>query len=229
MLVNRLFDDNLKICVLYHGNCPDGLASAFVMQSVYKNCDLVAVVGHDIIASITEEKLKEYGCVYIVDIACTKDVLDHFKKYVPLVKVLDHHLPSLCLVDEPDCVITTEMSAAQIVWYHFFPDTLPPKWIDYIAARDRWIWTMENSKEFTAGYVKFYGGKLNMDVMHKLYVMTDDQEKEIITLGKECIEEDNKIIQGAFDKMIEKKLILPNGTKKLVKYIELKGIEIRFL
>lgn len=147
------------IHVIYHKNCADGIASAWVARKY-----LESRINTD--PTLKQEKITYYAMqygdfppqlesndeVYIVDFSFSRDILDTLWQVCPNITVIDHHktaeeqlkgsrVSSIFSLTESACVLT---------WRHFFPDKSPPTLLRYIQDRDLWKWELPNSREISA-------------------------------------------------------------------------------
>ena len=166
--------------VVYHADCPDGLAAAWAAS--------MAVCGGD----INDEKEKNYSSspssrlefipcahkkwtdaeankllnqlrgarVVVLDFSFPASVMKALVAVTKSILILDHHKSAEReLVDFTDfCVFDMDRSGAQIAWDHFHPGKKRPIFIDYIADRDLYTWKIPNSREMCLAFDTEYLG-----------------------------------------------------------------------
>src|SRR5204863_9408312 len=121
--------------VLYHDNCYDGFACAFIARFVRPDCIL-----HPVLYSDPMPEIPDMQEVWILDFSYKRDVLKKLADRSSSVIVLDHHLTAqeeLQTISHPKLHITFDMneSGATLTWKHFVNPT-PPQFIEYIKDRD---------------------------------------------------------------------------------------------
>lgn len=151
------------ICI-YHENCDDGFASAWIISNVWRDVDFRpctygnAVPDHDI----------DGKHVIIVDFSFKKDVLTELAKRAASIVILDHHktarnglvgLPTHPSLDRH--IVTHEMksrganillsfdmdkSGARMTWEFCHPGVEPSDFILAIEDRDLWALKLPDSK-----------------------------------------------------------------------------------
>ncbi len=139
---------NMNIDLLiYHGGCPDGTASAWCFwQSVLgKSSEKLFYGKHgEMPPNITNKH------IVFVDFTFPKKEMEEILEKAASVLVLDHHKTSLYLIYMKHPKLTTiidmNRSGAQIAWDYLNPDVSRPWYIDDIADRDLWKWSIPDSK-----------------------------------------------------------------------------------
>jgi hypothetical protein len=97
-IVSLLRDLSEKKCLIYSHDDPDGITSAVILARYLgkKNCTYdLKIPRHfkmDENELVSDTKDKNYDILFILDKG-TFDYYDRFKNYVPVVVVIDHHLP----------------------------------------------------------------------------------------------------------------------------------------
>lgn len=147
--------------VIYHANCRDGFAAAWVFHNFFgeDKCDFFAAQYGDELPGFVGRN------VYFVDFCPKKASLVGICALAEHVTVLDHHKTNQEDVkfeaNEPkplnlEIVFDMERSGAGIAWdfFHGMPHSEEPKnfrmlrpWsIDYVEDRDLWRWAFDNSR-----------------------------------------------------------------------------------
>ncbi len=134
--------------VIYHSNCFDGAAAAWVANQKLEEAILIeATYGND------PPEAVHGNDVYIVDFSYPRDVLEQIRVSAASLIVLDHHKTSAEDLDGfPGAVFDMEQSGCGLAWNHFFPDPSSdrPWFISYIEDRDLWRFALPQSKEVNA-------------------------------------------------------------------------------
>lgn len=137
--------------VIYHGNCPDGFAAAWVVWNYYG-------------PKFVEYLPYRYGQdppyvgnknVIIVDFSFPREILKGMICESKSLTLLDHHKSaqeSLTGLNEeyPDkarIVFDMKRSGAQIAWDYYHPNEPRPWFIDYVGDRDLWNHQLPFTKE----------------------------------------------------------------------------------
>lgn len=133
---------------IYHGNCADGFAAAWVVRLVYPNAIFHAgtygnkppdVTGLDVI---------------VVDFSFKRDTIIEMAKVAKSILILDHHKTAQSdLVDLPEnvtVVFDMERSGCRITWDYYFPGTQAPKLLYHIEDRDLWRFALPRTRAIQA-------------------------------------------------------------------------------
>lgn len=158
-----------KNYVLYHDNCADGFAAAWMLSHhLYplptgRTAEFIPVQYNRPMPPIDDGSV-----VYIVDFSYPRQVLIDLAKRSHRLVVLDHHKTAAKDLDGLNeelnrtldlrshlAVIGFDMdqSGAMMVWDYFHADeynNMPPIIIQYVQDRDLWKWELPYSREFSA-------------------------------------------------------------------------------
>lgn len=173
--------DKIYDIVLFHYFCQDGLSSAWTVQNYHHNkgkqIELYPIQHGKI---INLERLTNKRVIFC-DYAPPKEVLDEIEKVALQITILDHHISSQkALVDKPYAIFDMTKSGVGLTWEYFFPDTEMPLFLRMIQDRDLWTWKIENSREFTAGFLMVCSS-LDMYDFDQLFKLFDElYENEVI-------------------------------------------------
>lgn len=143
-----------NILCIYHGNCADGFASAWVVRKFY---------------NFPEFKLEFHAGVYqnpppdvagkhviLVDFSYKRPVLNKMKQEAASLLILDHHKTAMeDLQDFEGAVFDMERSGAMITWNHFFPNLKPPRLLEHIQDRDLWKFQLDGTREIQAAVFSY--------------------------------------------------------------------------
>jgi oligoribonuclease NrnB/cAMP/cGMP phosphodiesterase (DHH superfamily) len=136
--------------VIYHGNCPDGVAAAALFAIAYEELDVKK--------SFVAAKHGKYDdipsglTIILLDFTYPlPDMKDLLSKSTRVI-VLDHHksAESLMEIKDPKFELNLDMqrSGCQMAWDYLYPQQHPrPFYIDSIADRDLYIWKIPDSRE----------------------------------------------------------------------------------
>jgi oligoribonuclease NrnB/cAMP/cGMP phosphodiesterase (DHH superfamily) len=141
----------MKTYVLYHANCADGFASAFVAWLKLGNsAEYIAVKYGD-----APPKMETDSKVYILDFSYSRAALEVMSAFRD-VTVIDHHKTAQKeLEGVPFATFDMEHSGCVLTWKHFFPEEIAPDFLGYIQDRDLWRFKMEGSKEVNAAIATY--------------------------------------------------------------------------
>jgi len=130
--------------ILYHGDCPDGFGSAFVAWKYLKDTAQYRACKH------RDEPPDCTGLhVAVFDFSWSLDKVRRIKAQASSFVLLDHHASALKeLGSEEGCYFDMKSSGAALAWKFFFPDTEPPRLIQFVEDQDLWNWKIPFSREF---------------------------------------------------------------------------------
>lgn len=141
--------------VIYHKNCQDGLASAYLVKRHNGSYYPMELYGTN--PGKQERKLPNVTGknVMIVDISFNKETMEQLYDEAKFLICLDHHTSAKKELDGlPFCVFDMSRSACQIVWDILFSSSPRPNYIDFIAGRDLWDFSMPDCKAFSTGFFR---------------------------------------------------------------------------
>lgn len=141
----------IDICI-YHRNCQDGLASAYIVKRFNGNHHLKLFEtnpGPQIDRKLPDVRNKT---VAIVDISFDRETMVELYNDAKFLVCLDHHKSSKIELDGLNyCIFDMERAGCQLTWDYLFPGEPRPDYIEYIAGRDMWDYDKRNTSEFTVG------------------------------------------------------------------------------
>lgn len=156
----------MKKLVLYHGNCFDGFASAYVAQSAFAQMQDGATT---IFIPVFYNQDPPYQWmdseteIYIVDFSYPEDVmLKMIDNFASKVVLLDHHEPmfknltnlaAMCAardprVDKLHMTLDGKRSGVGLAWDYFFPECEMPLMLQHVEDRDLWSFKLDNTRAF---------------------------------------------------------------------------------
>jgi uncharacterized protein len=146
-----------KTLVLYHRDCPDGVAAVWVYRHLMWHKQ-----GMEFRAADYNDKFdaEDYRDRYVVmlDFSMKQTELIAILEVASSLLVIDHHASSLPELQEAmlltrfkrkfDFRHNTEKCGTTLVWHEFAdPCVLQPWWLAYIEDRDLWKWRLPDSRE----------------------------------------------------------------------------------
>lgn len=189
----------MTIC-LYHGNCLDGAAAAWVVENQVKgNVTCVpSYYGNE----PNYEQLKD-KVVYIVDFSFPNDILEKIESISKVMILIDHHKTAEEQIksfvpkkETTEIIFDMNMSGATLTWDYFKPDEEPPLHIQYVEDRDLWRFNFEATKAYTA---YLYSCGANVET-YSVAVMTNYESA--IEMGGLLIKDASKRAAGVVKKAV---------------------------
>lgn len=146
--------------IIYHGNCMDGKASAWVAWKKFSDEAIyVPVEDRKVLPDFLREDVDQIKNleVYVIDFCYPKDVLLDLEKRVKKLVVLDHHISSKENTESVREHVYSEIhSGAMIAWKYFFADLSVPKIIQYVSDNDAHQHKLADRKNITAYIYSFH-------------------------------------------------------------------------
>jgi uncharacterized protein len=145
--------------VLYHANCADGFASAWVAhRKLGDDADYVPVQYGEDPPDVAGRE------VYVLDFSFKRSVLLEMARSFRRLVLLDHHKTAAedlaPFVQKPGqprtvpgnwhVVFDMEKSGARLAWEYFFPREEAPWLVRFVEDRDLWRWRLDRSREVSA-------------------------------------------------------------------------------
>lgn len=140
-------DAPAKRLVLYHAQCLDGFAAAWVaFQRFGPTAEYRAVQYGDATRPAVDGR-----DVVVLDFAYPRAELLAMRERAASLLVLDHHATAKDdLVGLDFAVFDLERSGCTLAWDHFFPDRGRPWLLTYVEDKDLWRWKLPDSEAITA-------------------------------------------------------------------------------
>ena len=146
---------------MYHGNCFDGIASAWVVQRKYPDAICIpALYGvsnrNEFYNAIGQENMSVERVIntrlVMVDYSSNReDMIGLHKWFQGNFICIDHHKTAQLACEGLDfCVFDMEESGASLAWRHYFPDEPMPRLIKYVKDRDLWQFRLAQSHQVNA-------------------------------------------------------------------------------
>lgn len=125
--------------VLYHKNCVDGFASAYVAWKSFRDEAQYIPVNY----GEPLPEMEDYAEVYLLDFSLSMEATVHLYTRMKRVVIIDHHQQAkdiLSAVKSPNMqvIFHEHRSGAILTWHYFFPSLYPPLLIEYVQDRDLW-------------------------------------------------------------------------------------------
>lgn len=154
---------NDRPLVIYHGNCADGFAAAWVFENYFpEKCDFHPGVYQEDIFALQEISNRE---VFLVDFSYRREVVERMNFLGAEVTLIDHHKTAIDdlqpLMDDGSILQFCDLkrSGAMLAWDYvnakFNTAHKPPKLIEHIQDRDLWQFKLPNTKEIQATVFSF--------------------------------------------------------------------------
>jgi oligoribonuclease NrnB/cAMP/cGMP phosphodiesterase (DHH superfamily) len=136
-----------KKLVLYHGQCLDGFAAAWVAFRRFGG----AAEYHAVQFGDALQYPVAGRDVLILDFSYPREQLLEMKKQAATLLVLDHHLTAQQDLAGLDfAIFDLERSGATLAWDYFFPGEGRPWLVSYVEDKDLWRWKLPDSEEVSA-------------------------------------------------------------------------------
>lgn len=133
------------LCI-YHANCLDGFASAWVVKQALPNCVFHLGVYNDPPPDVTGLT------VYLVDFSYKREVILEMAKIAKKIVIIDHHKSAIeDLVDLPNNVnfYSSLNASGCILTWNYFNLPAPPLLLLHIQDRDLWRFELPDTKLIT--------------------------------------------------------------------------------
>jgi uncharacterized protein len=185
--------------IIYHKDCMDGTASAFIAEKSLEDTKTLAVNYGD------EEKIFELiskeDTVYFVDFSLKRDKMIMLSYHVNNIIVIDHHktaqesLKGLENELENIEVIFDMNRSGAMLCFDYFSEShdLSPVIFEYIEDRDIWNWKLPKSEEVSE-YLKFKVSTNDLDSFSEVYY--DFNINQVSAIGSILLEQQNKTVLG---------------------------------
>jgi uncharacterized protein len=142
--------------VIFHSDCPDGFASAFIAKKRYPEAQLLpATHGQPVFINPGMD-------ILVVDFSWKRDICEAIRSEAKSLTILDHHKTAEAELAGLDyATFDLNRSGATLTWDTLFPnyptvraqglyDTSCPWYVRYVEDRDLWRFALPDSKEVNA-------------------------------------------------------------------------------
>lgn len=175
----------MVICV-YHDNCMDGLSSAWVVSTYFKDYSIKLIpasYGRNL-----NLNLNKCSQLIVVDYSFSLEEFREYSSKVEEIIWIDHHETSeeialsKKLPRNIKIIHNKQHCGAVLTWNYFFSFLEIPKFLLYVEDRDLWKWELPNSKEINTG-INSYG--FNLDNIPKFFDLDNMKEEGKILLRQQ--------------------------------------------
>lgn len=135
-----------KVYILYHKNCPDGLASAWVAWLKYGSEANYIPCAYQEPLPVIEDGSQ----VFFVDFSAPRSTLDALQQKCEVV-VIDHHEKALGdLSGFANAIFDLNQCGATLAWRYWHGDKRMPAFLAYTRDRDLWLKQLPFTEEIFA-------------------------------------------------------------------------------
>lgn len=200
--------------VIYHSNCYDGTASAWVAKTKFPDARYLPWKYFTDPPDVSDKN------VLILDFSFKKQILLDMKSKAKSIVVIDHHKSAKeDLEGIANCIFDMDKCGAELTWRYLY-DTPQPWFIDIIADNDLW------RNKFKAEFRALENNKLlSFEGFNKLLSINDvdSYRRSLYDIGLKLLTNDNltinKMVSGAhimilsvLDKKYKLGVIVNNGS-----------------
>ncbi len=192
----------MKPLCIYHSNCADGFASAWVVRKALgAEVEFYPGIHSESPPNVTDRD------IILVDFSYSRAVFLDMAAIANSILVLDHHKSAATeLVNLPanvTCVFNMGRSGATVTWKHFFPTIVPPALLLHIEDYDLWALALPKTREIIAALFSYPYEFAVWDKLMCMPLLTLEKEgvaierkqhKDVAALVKIC--QRNAIIGG---------------------------------
>lgn len=141
----------MSICI-YHGNCADGFAAAWVFRKAFGEDHVFHPGVYQDPAPDVEGKQ-----VTLLDFSYKRPVMEEMLRKAEGVTILDHHKTAIeDLAGLPlNGRLDMSRSGAMLAWEAFFPNDPPPPLLLHIEDRDLWRFVLARTREIQANVFSY--------------------------------------------------------------------------
>lgn len=177
-----------NIIVIYHKNCKDGIASAWVAHKYFNNnAEYIACDDWKVLPEyVTNHNDLENTEVYIIDFSFEKETLLNLESKCKKLVILDHHIGAKEAVESiKNHMYGIEDSGCMLAWKYFYPNVDIPLAIQYVSDSDTWTNVMPDYK-YINSYIHKSDSELTIEAFDNLVSELEDKGKfeEIRKMGK---------------------------------------------
>ena len=182
--------------VLFHKNCPDGFAAAWVLWSESKDSQFVAVDAGKFPSNL-EIKDKR---ILIMDVCPLRHEIQAMIALNAHITILDHHKSNEKEIEglkHENLIVVFDMkrSGCQLAW-DFLRTTPRPWFLDIIADRDLWKWELTDSKAI-GSYLFNLGFYSDWPKMNTLLDFKEAEKHLATEVGKALLHVEDRQIESA--------------------------------
>jgi len=202
--------------VIFHKDCMDGLASAFIAHSSFLEADEEAEfypMHYSDVNNVYDIPLNEGDIVYILDFSLPEEMIRELSCKVDHIYIIDHHKTAQFLlnlnINNVSVDFDNNMSGAMLT-FDFFIDRgtnpLEPELFEYVQDRDLWKWELDHSKEVSAALALMVE-KNSIESFKHIYWLFEDKMDELVKIGTIALDVQQKQVIEKVDKCFDIKLL----------------------
>ncbi len=173
-----------NIVVIYHGDCPDGTASAWCVHKKYPNAYFHGTNERKFYMDKERPDITNRD-VFILDYSYDSNTIDTMCYEAKSITIIDHHISAYkALMDYENKkvikIFDMLRSGCTLTYKYLFPNDEIPVFLRYIEDKDIWNWDILKSKEFTSWL--YYHNELSFelfDILSKLPAFDPKSEESI--------------------------------------------------
>jgi len=138
----------MKPLCIYHGNCADGFAGAWVVWTYFKGeVELYPGVYQSEPPDVTNRDL------ILVDFSYKRNVIEEMKLKAKSITIIDHHasaIQNLADVSDIEKYFDITLSGSMLAWNYYFPKESAPALLKHIQDRDLWKFELPGTRQIQA-------------------------------------------------------------------------------
>jgi oligoribonuclease NrnB/cAMP/cGMP phosphodiesterase (DHH superfamily) len=133
--------------VIYHANCLDGFASAYVAWMKFGDeAEYIPAHYGNEPPDVTGKE------AYVLDFSYPRETLIRMSEKANSLLVLDHHKTAQAdLSGLPFAIFDMEKSGCGLTFDYFYPGERTPYFVSAVQDRDLWLFKLPETKDFCAG------------------------------------------------------------------------------
>lgn len=138
------------LCI-YHGNCADGFAAAWVIWKKFPGTEFVAGVYQTPPPDVSGRD------VFLVDFSYKRPVMEKMIEEAASVTIIDHHKTAIADLEGLEfasAILDVNYSGAMLTWnaFNILP---PPQLLKHIQDRDLWKFELQHTREIQAALFSY--------------------------------------------------------------------------
>lgn len=176
-----------NIIVIYHKNCKDGIASAWVAHKYFSNkAEYIASDDFNVLPDYVTSHLDIKNTeIYIIDFSFSKEILLDLESRCKKLVILDHHAGAKEAIESvKEHMYGTKDSGCMLAWKYFYPNESTPLAIQYVSDSDTWTNEMSDYENINS-YIYKSENELTIEAFNNLVLEMEDKNKfeEIKKIG----------------------------------------------
>ena len=202
--------------VIYHKDCMDGLASAFIAHSSFLEAEEEAEfypMHYSDVNNVYDIPFGEEDNIYILDFSLPEEMIRELSCKVNHIYIIDHHKTAQFLLNLNINNVTIDFDNEQsgaMLTFNFFSDRginpLEPELFEYVQDRDLWKWELPGSKEVSAA-LSLMVEKNNINSFKDAYDTFDESEWAFKDIGTIALKTQEKQVDEKVDKCYDIKIL----------------------